>query len=141
MTALSNLAPFSGNTVRIFIILVLILIILIIFISFDFIFYFLSLTFFCSQLFFVTFILFSLLILFCSCREQIRYIGHKRYLTLVRNLLSRLPPGPYVSPVDIAVWIGWTRGGLPAEETLKLKSVKSLRKSNLVIRRVMNAYR
>ena len=30
--------------------------------------------------------------------------------------------------------------GLPAEETSKLKSAKSLRKSNLVIKRVMNAY-
>jgi len=34
----------------------------------------------------------------------------------------------------------WTREGLPAEETLLLKSTKTLIKSNLVIRGVMNAY-
>ena len=34
----------------------------------------------------------------------------------------------------------WTREGLPTEETLMLKSAKTLRKSNLVIKGVMNAY-
>ena len=34
----------------------------------------------------------------------------------------------------------WTREGLPTEEALMLKSAKPLRKSNLVIRGVKNAY-
>jgi len=34
----------------------------------------------------------------------------------------------------------WTREGLPAEGTLKFKSVKALKKSNQVINGVMNAY-
>jgi len=34
----------------------------------------------------------------------------------------------------------WTREGLPAEGTLKLKSVKALKRSNQVIKEVMNAY-
>jgi len=34
----------------------------------------------------------------------------------------------------------WTQEGLPAEETMMLKSAKTLRKSNLVIKEVMNAY-
>ena len=64
-TALSNLAPLPGNTVRIFIILVLFL-----FFSFYFfIFYFLLLFFFITNIFFLsffflTFILFSLVLLF-----------------------------------------------------------------------------
>jgi len=36
--------------------------------------------------------------------------------------------------------IGLDLGGLPTEETLMLKLAKSLRKSNLIIRRVMNEY-
>jgi len=34
----------------------------------------------------------------------------------------------------------WTREGLPAEGTPKLKSAKALKKSNQVIKEVMNAY-
>jgi len=34
----------------------------------------------------------------------------------------------------------WTWEGLPAEGTPKLKSAKSLKKSNQMIREVMNAY-
>ncbi|XP_027931395.1 uncharacterized protein LOC114187357 [Vigna unguiculata] len=41
-------------------------------------------------------------------------------------------PGWYMS--------AWTREGLPAERTLKLKSAKALQKSNQVINGVMNAY-
>ena len=73
----------------------------------------------------------------CSCGEQIRYVRHKCYLTSICNLLSRLPPDCYMSFVDISVW---TREGLPVEETPTLKLVKILRKSNLVIKGVMNAY-
>jgi len=49
-------------------------------------------------------------------------------------------------PVVIChLWISrfgpvWTREGLPVEETPTLKLVKILRKSNLVIKGVMNAY-
>jgi len=49
-------------------------------------------------------------------------------------------------PADIChMWISrcgpvWTREGLPAKETLTLKSAKTLRKSNLVIKGLMNAY-
>jgi len=34
----------------------------------------------------------------------------------------------------------WTQEGLPTEGTPKLKSTKALRKSNQVIKEVMNAY-
>ena len=40
----------------------------------------------------------------CSCREQIRYVRHKRYLTLIHNLLNRLPPGCHMPFVGILVW-------------------------------------
>jgi len=49
-------------------------------------------------------------------------------------------------PVAIChLWISqfgpvWTQEGLPVEETLMLKSVKILKKSNPVIKGVMNAY-
>ena len=75
----------------------------------------------------------------CSCREQTRYVRHKYYLTLVRHLLSRLLSGWYMLLMGILEWSVWTREGLPAEGTPKLKLAKSRRKSNLVIREVMNA--
>jgi len=62
---------------------------------------------------------------FCSCGEQIRDVRHKHYLTSIRNLLSRLPPGWHMLFVDISVW---TREGLPAEKTLTLKSAKNSQK-------------
>jgi len=69
----------------------------------------------------------------CSCREQIRYIRHKCHLThIVRYLLSWPLPGWHMS--------AWTREGLLAEGTPKLKSAKALRKSSQVINEVMNAY-
>jgi len=52
-----------------------------------------------------------------------------------RHLLNRHLPGLHMSLIS-----AWTREGLPVEGTPKLKSAKSLRKSNLVIREVMNAY-
>jgi len=76
----------------------------------------------------------------CSCREQTRSVRHKYYLTLVCHLLSGPLPGWYVSFRGISEWSVWTREGLPAKGTPKLKSTKSLKKSNLVIREVMNAY-
>jgi len=77
---------------------------------------------------------------YCSCGKQIRYVRHKRYLTPICSLLSRLLPAGICR-----LWISrcgpvWTREGLPAEETPMLKSAKTLRKSNLIIRGVMNAY-
>jgi len=63
-------------------------------------------------------------------------------VTLLRSaiyLVGFLPAGTcpmWISQSELV----WTQGGLPAEETLMLKSTKPLRKSNLVIRRVMNAY-
>jgi len=82
------------------------------------------------------------IIINCPCREQTRYVRHRYYLVLVRYLLSRLLPGWYMSLMGISVWSVWTREGLPVEGTSKLKSAKSLRKSNpnLVIREVINAY-
>jgi len=46
------------------------------------------------------------------------------------------------STISLVSWCGpvWTQEGLPTEETLTLKSAKTLRKSNLVIKGVMNTY-
>jgi len=69
----------------------------------------------------------------CSCREQTRSVRHKYYLTLVCHLFSGPLPDWYVSFRGISEWWISTREGLPAEGTPKLKSAKSLKKSNLVI--------
>ena len=46
---------------------------------------------------------------FCSCGEQIRDVRHKRYLTSIRNLFSRIPPGWHMVFVSISALTGLDR--------------------------------
>jgi len=76
-----------------------------------------------------------------SYGEQIRYGRHKYYLTSTRNLLSRLPSGCYISLVGISVWTGLDpRRVTCGRDSGAQVSKRTLKKSNLVIKGIMNAY-
>jgi len=83
----------------------------------------------------------SNIISFCSCGDQIRDVRHKRYLTSIRNLLNRLPLSGRMLSVDISVWTSLDPRGVTCREDSNAQVGKrTLRKSNLVIKGVMNAY-
>jgi len=50
------------------------------------------------------------------------------------------PYSPLCRPLPGWHMSAWTQEGLPAEGTPKFKSAKALKKSNQVIKEVMNAY-
>jgi len=64
----------------------------------------------------------------CSYGEQIRDVKHKRYLTSIHNLLSRLTSGWHIYLLVSRLGPVWTREGLPAEKTSMLKSAKNSQK-------------
>jgi len=67
----------------------------------------------------------------CSHGEQIRYVRHKRHLISIRNLLSRLPPGYYMSSVGISAWTGLDPRGVTCERDSDAQVSKELSKSQI----------
>jgi len=68
---------------------------------------------------------------YCSCREQIWYVGHKRYLTSICNLLSGLPPSCYMSSLGISVWTSLDLRGVTCERDSDAQVSKELSKSQI----------
>jgi len=53
---------------------------------------------------------FQIIMIKCSCGEQIRNVRHKYHLISIRNPSSRLPPGSHMLSVGT---LAWTHDGLP----------------------------